>query len=171
MNATKTHTSKLAIYAEHCVRAGKVAADDAAIDEYRLANDGQDCGDWVVYEGTKRELLDTARHMLDAANWGALGQHRRRSALSIIDAIGAREDVLIDDDIRRLGALTTRDEAGRHFTDTEDLDWLHVMESLGMIEIDRPIHHATGIPYGQEHWSMEMTDDARDVIEAHPELF
>lgn len=162
---------KIAIYNENCTTAGKVAARDSEIDEYRLANDGQDCGDWTVYEGAERELLGVARRMLDAAGSDGAGAYQRKSALAIIDAIGPREDALADDDIRRLGNLITRDDAGRHFTEHESAEWLGAMEALGMIEIDRPAHYATGIPYGMEHWSVEVNDDARDVIDAHPELF
>lgn len=130
---------KLAIYNENCIRAGHLAADEEAIDSHRDRNDGEDCGDWTVYEGSKAELLDQARTMLDTAPGGASGQFTRRSALAIID-----------------------NDAGRHCSEYESADWLSVMESLGMIAMDRPVDRETGIPYNQEFWSVAVAD---------PELF
>jgi len=49
----------------------------------------------------------------------------------------------------------TRDEAGTHFT--EWMDHFEYLESVGLIAIHRPVHEATGIPYSQEHWTLEVT--------------
>ncbi|MCL6479875.1 MAG: hypothetical protein K6T65_16005 [Peptococcaceae bacterium] len=71
------------------------------------------------------------------------------------------------EDARLLGQLTTRDEDGTHFTQTYDTKWLLKMEKAGYIEIHRPVHGPTGIAYGQEEWSVEVTPAG---IEAGEEL-
>ena len=57
--------------------------------------------------------------------------------------------------ISSLSTACTRDDAGRHFT--EWLDW-QLLETFGLIEINRPIHEHTGIPYDQQYWSLQVTD-------------
>lgn len=79
-------------------------------------------------------------------------------------------DRLQDDEgmIRELCVITTRDDAGRHFT-----EWSGHWESLeeaGFITINRPVHPATGIPYGQDEWSLEVTQEGQDVVDSNPEL-
>lgn len=71
-------------------------------------------------------------------------------------------------DLRMLGRLVTCDEAGTHFMSNPEFppEWLDRMERLGMIEIHRPIHEPTGIPYDQEHWSVELTEEACRLGEA-----
>ena len=49
----------------------------------------------------------------------------------------------------------TRNEAGIHFT--ESMDHFEYLESVGLIQIHRPIHNATGIPLSQEYWTLEVT--------------
>ena len=79
---------------------------------------------------------------------------------------------LTDDDKRTLGSLATKDDAGRHFTQTHSAEWLDRMEAAGYIAISRPVHPPTGIPYSQEYWSVEImpgidgvTDDQGNLIE------
>ena len=69
-------------------------------------------------------------------------------------------------DIRMLGKFSTRDEAGRHFTEIYPAVWLDRMESLGMIEIQRPTHEGTGLQYSQEYWTASVTETAIDEGEA-----
>ena len=70
--------------------------------------------------------------------------------------------------IRELARITTRNEAGRHFTEwSKHYD---ALESLGLIKIDRPIHQATGIPYGQDQWTVEVTDDGHHTVDDYPDL-
>lgn len=75
---------------------------------------------------------------------------------------------LNDDMIRELAVITTRDDAGRHFTEwsrfTEEL------EELGLIEVHRPVHAATGMAYGCEHWTVQITPDGESVVGNNPEL-
>ena len=60
------------------------------------------------------------------------------------------------EDRRMIRELATRDETGRHFTETHSAEWLDKMERLGIITISRPTHPSTGIPYSQEYWSVGM---------------
>lgn len=69
---------------------------------------------------------------------------------------------LTNADRRDLGRLTTRDDAGQHFTALYPDEWLARMEAAGYITINRPIHAATGIPYGQEEWSVEVAEEVAD---------
>lgn len=62
-------------------------------------------------------------------------------------------------DLQKLGEITTRDEAGTHFTQIYSDEWLDKMESNGLITINRPIHEPTGIAYSQEYWSVEVTHE------------
>ncbi len=68
-----------------------------------------------------------------------------------------------------LAVITTTNEAGRHFTEVFDYDDLSALEEEGLIEIDRPVHGATGISYSQEHWSVAVTQEGIDMVEANPE--
>lgn len=70
--------------------------------------------------------------------------------------------------IRELCILTTRDDAGRHFTDWSN-HYEH-LESAGLIRIDRPTHSATGIPYGMDQWTLEVTGEGQAIVDANPEL-
>jgi hypothetical protein len=78
---------KLAIYNENCTMAGRVAAREAEIDDYREQHDGQDCDDWTIYAGSREELIDLAQHMLAKAPTGAAGSYQRRAAQAILDEL------------------------------------------------------------------------------------
>ncbi|MHB9044169.1 hypothetical protein [Acidithiobacillus sp.] len=65
-----------------------------------------------------------------------------------------------------LSRITTRDEAGKHFTEVYMADDLAELEERGLITIDRPVHEFTGIPYSQESWSVEVTDAGAEIVEA-----
>jgi hypothetical protein len=71
--------------------------------------------------------------------------------------------------VRILATLTTRDEAGRHFSGLYDLAEIEALENDGLIEIGRPVHCQTGIPYSIENWTVEVTDDGQDLVDANPE--
>lgn len=71
--------------------------------------------------------------------------------------------------VQILAVLSTRDEAGKHFTEVYDGDDLAELEEKGLIEIGRPVHEATGIAYSQEHWTVAVTQDGIDLVEANPE--
>jgi len=78
---------KVSIYREHCVRAGLIAGCDSDIDEYRMLNDGQDCGDVKVYEGAPEELLDLAKCIESNARSGGGGMYDRKVAQSLRIAV------------------------------------------------------------------------------------
>ncbi len=79
---------------------------------------------------------------------------------------------ITDDMIRELCTLVTRDHAGRHFTQFSE--YYNALEVAGLITIDRPIHQVTGIPWSEEHWSLEVTQEGRDLVDErtdlHPEI-
>jgi hypothetical protein len=74
---------------------------------------------------------------------------------------------LTEDMIRVLCTACNRNEAGQHFTEWLDYETL---EALGLLEIYRPVHSATGIAYDQSQWSLGITDEGLEVVDAHPEL-
>ena len=73
-----------------------------------------------------------------------------------------------DDQIRELCAITTRDEAGRHFA-AACVHYLE-LEAMGLLSIHRPIHAATGIPYGEDAWTCEVTRDGQHTVDNRPDL-
>jgi hypothetical protein len=73
-----------------------------------------------------------------------------------------------DDLIRELCVITTRNEAGQHFTKWSS--HYDEMEELGLIDIHRPIHEPSGVAYSQECWSLEVADAGQELVDAHPEL-
>lgn len=68
-------------------------------------------------------------------------------------------------DAKLLGRITARDEAGTHFTQIYDPEWLQKMEDAGYIQITRPIHEPTGIVYAQEEWTVEVTPAGIEIGE------
>lgn len=79
-------------------------------------------------------------------------------------------DQLGRQDKELLGAITTRDEAGRHFTEVYDGAWLDRMEALGFLSIHRPIHEATEIPYSQEYYTVEVAPEVANWFDANGDL-
>jgi hypothetical protein len=73
-----------------------------------------------------------------------------------------------DNQISELCILTTRDEAGRHFTEWSE--HFEALEEMGLIDINRPVHEATGIDYDQQYWTLEITEEGIAIVEANPEL-
>jgi hypothetical protein len=65
-----------------------------------------------------------------------------------------------------LSRITTRDESGTHFTEIYNAGDLAELEAEGLITIHSPKHEATGIPYAQEYWSVEVTDGGVEIVEA-----
>lgn len=71
--------------------------------------------------------------------------------------------------VRILSTLTTRDSSGRHFTSRVSSADIAELEAAGLITVSRPIHEATGIPYCEEHYSVEVTAEGVELVEANPE--
>lgn len=74
--------------------------------------------------------------------------------------------VLTAADLHKLGRITTRDEAGVHFTQIYNIDWLFHMEQNKYISIYRPLHEPTRLPYGMEEWSVEVLEPALTALAA-----
>ena len=74
-----------------------------------------------------------------------------------------------EEKVRILSTLTTRDEAGRHFTSRVSSEDIKSLEVEGLIEVSRPIHEPTGIPYSEEHYSVSITEDGVELVDANPE--
>ncbi len=68
-----------------------------------------------------------------------------------------------------LAVITTKDEAGKHFTELYDADALAELEQAGLLAIHRPVHEATGIAYSQEYYSVEVTEEGIALVEQWPE--
>lgn len=60
----------------------------------------------------------------------------------------------------------TRNDAGVHFTERMDFEILNYLENQGLIEINRPVHEWSGIPYSQEHWSLLVSDLGNAVLKS-----
>jgi hypothetical protein len=102
-----------------------------------------------------REIVRTVGQIGDGIDWTN-------------DSFWESPKALTDDQIRELCVLTTRDEAGRHFTEWSS-HW-KALESAGCIKVTRPVHTGTGIDYSQEYWTLEVTPEGQDVVDANPEL-
>jgi hypothetical protein len=63
-----------------------------------------------------------------------------------------------------LSIACTRNQAGQHFT--EYLSHWEELERMGLIAIDRPVHKPTGIPYGQQDWTLTVTDEGMVVVQS-----
>jgi hypothetical protein len=67
--------------------------------------------------------------------------------------------------IVELCEITTRDSAGRHFTQFSS-HW-ELLEKMGFLCVHRPVHQATGLHYGDDHYSVTVTDSGLELIEAY----
>ena len=76
----------------------------------------------------------------------------------------------LEEAVRLLSTLTTRDSAGRHFTVLHPSAHLDDLEQAGYIEVYRPYHH-TGVRYSEEHWQVDVTDSGRDLVDTYPEYW
>lgn len=70
----------------------------------------------------------------------------------------------------QLGALCTRDEAGVHFTQLHDLEWLTRMEQAELITITRPIHEPTGLRYSPEYWEVAVAPEVATWFDEQGQL-
>ena len=78
--------------------------------------------------------------------------------------MNATEITAGSDLLHTLAHITNRDHAGRHFTEIYDEETLDALETAGLVEISRPIHEPSGIPYSQEYWKLEPTESARQLV-------
>lgn len=75
-----------------------------------------------------------------------------------------------EETVKIIATLTTRDDAGRHFTSLLGRDTISALEAEGLITVSRPVH-STGIPYSEEYWSVEVTPEGACLVEAYPEYW
>ena len=71
--------------------------------------------------------------------------------------------------VRILSRITTRDEAGTHYTRRYGREVLDELSASGYIVEDKPAHEATGLSYSEEYWSVEVTEDGQDLVDTYPE--
>ena len=81
-------------------------------------------------------------------------------AKAAIDYVLYLEDASLSLSLREkdlLGSLTTRDDAGRHFTQLEKYtpEFLEKMGRLGLIAIHKPVHTESGVAFSEEYWQIE----------------
>lgn len=76
-----------------------------------------------------------------------------------------------EETVKVLSTMTNRDHAGRHFTERYSEAVLNELETAGLIEIRRPIHQATGLPYSEEYYHLHVTEDGRELVEANEEYW
>lgn len=134
------------------------------IDDYRFDEPSEPADGWIklecplgtaVYE-TFEELCEEHPVCKEASDW--------YSSNEVDDDFF----ILMDDAARELCIATTRDEAGRHFT--EWMSHYEKLERLGLIKINRPVHPRTGMDYDCQYWTLEVTDKGQEVVDANPEL-
>lgn len=121
------------------------------------------------YESNAIQLFDEVD--VDSKDWAAIrrlpgfstGPDHAPVALYVL-RVDATPQVLLE-----LGKLTTRDEAGRHFTQWSR--YWQELEDAGLIEIDRPVHGSTGIPYSQEYWTLQVTQLGQETVDKNPRIF
>jgi hypothetical protein len=70
-----------------------------------------------------------------------------------------------------LSVIATSGDAGRHFSEVYSDAELSQLEAGGLIEITRPIHEATGLPYSVDHWSVAVTEDGQILVDNYPEYW
>lgn len=76
----------------------------------------------------------------------------------------------LEEAVRILSTLTTRDHAGRHFTVLHPSAHLDDLEQAGYIEVYRPAPFK-GIPFPEYYWQVEVTDSGRNLVEFNPEYW
>ena len=77
---------RVATYNENTTRAGEWVGEET-IAEYELQHGTAECGDWTLHEGSKADILEQARLHETYAIPGASGQHDRKVAASLRDAV------------------------------------------------------------------------------------
>jgi hypothetical protein len=113
--------------------------------------------DHIKYVDDADKILDAIKAVSESDEYGT-GLHGIQQA-SEYQAARRQELVQI------LGVITTKDQAGVHFTENYTRDVLDSLESLGWVEIHKPVHEATGLEYSEENWSLEVTPEGQKVVD------
>lgn len=72
-----------------------------------------------------------------------------------------------EEKVQILSTLTTKDDAGQHFTERYDGYDLDALEAEGLIEVIRPVHKATGLSYSDEYWTVEVTETGVELVQVN----
>lgn len=75
-----------------------------------------------------------------------------------------------EDQVKILSRITTKDEAGRHFSQVYASSDLSELAEAGYIKISVSVHES-GIPYSTEFSTIEITDDGIALIDQYPEYW
>ena len=65
-----------------------------------------------------------------------------------------------------LSRITTRDEAGVHYTQRYSRNSLDELEDLGLIKQTKP-RHDNGMWYSEECWFVDLTEDGKDLVDCN----
>lgn len=155
-----TRTAMLRAIAEEWITAG--GANDAAFIASELAEntDSELAAECIIGWG-----LDQANPLSDSeSHMDARGYDASDLEAAFADVRQERQYAEVSEAARLLATMTTRDEAGTHFTQRYSADELEALESEGLIEIERPVHEPTGIDYGQEEWRVRITDAGAEEL-------
>jgi hypothetical protein len=129
----------------------ETATAEALADE--LAAGGQYTEDWE--RCPIEELRERVRRLV--------ATYARTDAAKEAEALAAPE--ITAEDRQMLGELATRDDAGRHFTETHDPNWLARMEAAGIITISRPYSESRFWSVGIMPGVPGITDDQGYLID------
>jgi hypothetical protein len=73
----------------------------------------------------------------------------------------------VEQKVKILSVITTRNEAGKHFLEIYDYDELKELEKEGLLEIHERIHSATGLKYSEEYNTVQLTQEGIDLVEVN----
>ena len=114
-------------------------------------------GQWIDGDGSGHDATFRTREEAEES-LEHLAESYSKTEWRIVEHGEPQTAGLTREDKIALGQLTTRDDAGRHYSEWIDADWLAQMEDAGLVRINRPVHEATGIPYSQEYHTLEVAD-------------
>ncbi len=73
----------------------------------------------------------------------------------------------VDQKVKILSVITTRNEAGKHFLEVYNYNELKELEEEGFLEINEQIHSGTGLKYSEEYNTVTVTDKGIELVEAN----
>ena len=122
----------------------------------------------IEASGTEGECIYRALQELgdgDADEGRARADSGWWRALEVAIAAANPQHWVESEDLTMLGELCTRYENGKHFTEIYPDAWIERMEALGLIEVTRPVHFATGLSYGSEEWTVRASEKGLRLLE------
>ena len=118
------------------------------------------------YELTKAQSIEALREFKTTGGISGVFAYYHGQELEDPNQVnwdGFPED-LTAEEIEALGQLAERSEDGRHFTEVHSPEFLEKLEKGGWIEIIRPVHDQTGIPYSQEYWRLRSAKKTENLF-------